>query len=94
MQKYEPQEFIDIVIDKLKQNGKQIPACPFCGGNNYTSTEDYSVVLIGKEMGNLEIGPCIPSGMLICKNCGHIDFFALGVLGMLPKEGGSEDGDK
>ena len=30
----------------------------------------------------------------VCRNCGHIEFFALGALGMLPKKEDKGDGDK
>ena len=43
----------------------------------------FAAILIGEDMSSINIGPHIPSGMIICEYCGHIDFFALGVLGLV-----------
>lgn len=77
---YNPQAFIKTISQKTE--GKNI-ICPVCGGTKFTSTEYLSSVLIGTDTKDLNLGPTIPAGMLICQKCGHIDFFALGALGLL-----------
>lgn len=89
MARYNPNRFISAIQGKLI-NGR-IPQCPFCGGKKYTSTDSVAGILISNDTKNLNIGPNIPSGMLICENCGHIDFFALGVLGLM--EDSNNDGE-
>ena len=41
----------------------------------------------------LDLGPSIPSGLIVCENCGHIELFALGSLGLLKKKGDNSDGE-
>ena len=90
MNKFNPKKFITQLGKKV--NGRNIPNCPYCGGEKFTTTEKFATILIGEDLENLNLGPSIPSGMLICENCGHIEFFALGSLGMLEKKDGAEDG--
>ena len=68
--KYEPREFIEALSNQTK--GHSTPPCPFCGTRKYTSTESVATILINTEVTGINIGPTIPSGMLICTNCGHI----------------------
>lgn len=81
MNKYDPNKFISNISSKAL-NGK-IPQCQFCGGRNFTSTDKFASILIGEDLDSINIGPSVPAGMLICNNCGHTEFFALGPLGML-----------
>lgn len=37
------------------------------------------------------VGPNIPAGVVVCENCGHMEFFAMGSLGLLKAE--EHDGD-
>lgn len=83
MSQYNPQEFINALIRKAP--GKQL-VCPYCQGTHFTSTEDFATILIGKDLSSIHLGSSIPSGMAICQTCGHIDFFALGALGLLEKK--------
>ena len=82
--KYDPQEFINALTEKM--NGKSFPECPICGGEKFTSTENYVTLPISKDLGDVRLGPNIPTGMVICENCGHMEFFALGVLNLIKKE--------
>lgn len=82
--KYDPQEFINSLTKKM--GGRSFPQCPICGGENYTSTDNFVTLPVSKELGNVTLGPNIPTGMVICENCGHIEFFALGALGLINKE--------
>lgn len=92
MSKYDPNSFIK-EIEKRIVNGK-VPQCRYCGGNKFTTTESMASILIGKETNAISIGPSVPAGMIVCEKCGHVDFFALGVLGLLQKEDGNIDGEE
>ena len=81
-QKYDPKEFI-AALNKFDPSN-QIK-CPYCKGEDFTTTQDFATLLLGKELTNIIIGPSIPAGMLICQKCGHIDLFALGPLGLFKK---------
>ena len=43
-------------------------------------------ILIAEDTKNINLGPNIPAGMVICEKCGHIEFFAMGPLGLLNTE--------
>ena len=73
-------------------NGRGIPNCPYCGGQTFTSTDKFATILIGEDIHSINLGPSIPSGILVCANCGHIEFFALGSLGLLKNKGVNDDG--
>ena len=91
MKKYDPKEFIEAFGKHI--NGRDIPDCPYCGGQKFTSTDKFASIIIGDDTTSVNLGPSIPSGMLICSNCGHIEFFALGALGLLNnnENGGSNN---
>ena len=90
MIKYDSSAFIKALNGRLGNRG--IPQCPFCGGNKFTTTEKYANILIDDSIGKISIGPSVPAGMIVCERCGHIEFFALGVLGLLNDSGRNNDG--
>lgn len=89
MSKYNPNEFIAALVKKM--NGREIPSCPYCGEKKFTTTQSFATILIGEDKKNINLGPNIPAGMVICENCGHMEFFAMGALGLLNTE--EHDGD-
>lgn len=90
MSKYNPNEFIAALVKKM--NGREIPDCPYCGGDKFTTTQNFATILIGDETKNIRLGPNIPAGMIICENCGHMELFAMGSLGLLKAEEHDSDG--
>lgn len=84
MHKYNSQKFVEAMNEKM--SGRGIPACDYCGGIQFTTTDKLSNIIIGDELDSVSLGPTIPAGMIICENCGHIEFFALGALGLLQAE--------
>lgn len=86
MTDYEPSKFIDTLNKRIAN--KPIK-CPYCGGRKFTSTDSSAAILISKKVSGLSVSSVeayIPSGMLICENCGHMEFFALGSLGLNDKD--------
>ena len=90
MVKYDPKKFVNELSKQM--NGRGFPNCPYCGGNKFTSTDKFSSIIIGDDLGSINIGPSVPAGMVICEKCGHIEFFALGVLGLLNRAEDEENG--
>lgn len=84
MSKYSPNKFIVALEQKI--NGHRFPACPYCGGQKFTTTQSFATILIAEDTKNINLGPNIPAGMVICEKCGHIEFFAMGSLGLLNTE--------
>ncbi len=92
MKTYNPNEFIAAL--KQHTNNRPIPPCPYCGGAEFTTTDSLASILIGKETNGIALGPFIPAGMVICQKCGHIEFFALGALGLVTNEDGNKNGEQ
>ena len=90
MSKYNPDDFIKAFNQKM--NGRPLPECPYCGGSKFTTTPNFATILIGEDTQNVSLGPNIPAGMVICENCGHMEFFAMGSLGLLERKEGTNDG--
>ena len=87
MEKYNPQDFGNAISSKI--NGRVI-ACPVCGSVHFTIPGKMASIIIGDSFDGIQIGNSIPSGMLVCSNCGCIQFVALGALGLLPKTENNE----
>ena len=84
MSKYNPNKFIAALGQKM--NGDGFPSCPYCGGQKFTTTQNFATFLIAEDTQNINLGPNIPAGMVVCEKCGHIEFFAMGPLGLLNTE--------
>ena len=67
-------------------NGHGFPSYPYCGGQKFTTTQNFATFLIAEDTQNINLGPNIPAGMVVCEKCGHIEFFAMGPLGLLNTE--------
>ncbi len=90
MASFEADEFIERVVGRMPDS--RVPTCPYCGGEKFTTLGKFVSLLIGDNLGALEVGPSVPAGMIICENCGYIALFSLGVLGMLPDGEADTDG--
>lgn len=84
MSKYNSDVFLGRLNKKI--GGTTFSPCPFCGSRDFSSVDKLASVLIGDDVDSLNLGPSIPCGMVICQKCGHVNMFALGILGMLDKE--------
>ena len=80
--KYNSEAFVEAVLSRL--SNRSLPSCRFCGGKKFTTTQNFSTLPIASDFSSMRLGPNIPAGMIICETCGHIDFFALGALKLLP----------
>ena len=81
MKKYNAKNFVNAFYKKTGKQG--MPDCPYCGGHQFTSTDKFASIVIGEDLDGISLGASVPSGMIICTNCGHVEFFALGPLGLL-----------
>ncbi len=91
MAKYNPNDFVQAIKNKMGDSFSSMK-CPFCGKSNFTTTENIAAIFISDDIMHINLGPNIPAGMVICENCGHIDFFALGSLGFI--KGEKKDGEQ
>lgn len=92
MSNYDPNEFIK-ALGNVKNN-QPAPNCRFCGGQKFTTTHNMTTLLVNGDFDSISLGTTVPAGMLICERCGHIEFFSLGVLGLIKKKDGKEDGEQ
>jgi RNase P subunit RPR2 len=61
--------------------------CPMCTNIQWELGDGYFNFFLSKNYKETQIGGVnIPAISIICKNCGHISFHALGTIGLLPKE--------
>lgn len=66
--------------------------CPICHHNSFAFLDGYFVDVIQNRYDGMQIsGKILPSVIVVCNHCGHIDKFSLGVLGLL--EGASNKFD-
>ena len=83
-QMFHSEEFLDKLQKTLAK--PPFPMCPFCGGKEFTSLKEFASIIVNDNYEGIKIGTSVPAGIVICRKCGHIDLFALGVLGLLPKK--------
>ena len=61
--------------------------CPICHQSKYTFLDGYFVGVIQDKYQGMQLGGrLLPSIMLVCNNCGHLESFSLGVLGLMENE--------
>ena len=88
MNEYRPEEFIKALQKKMK---RKYPSCPFCGNEQHASTKTLASILVGEDKELKAVKQTMPSGIIVCENCGHIDFFALGYLDLLGTENDKDE---
>lgn len=58
--------------------------CPICHHLEYTFLDGYFVDTVQDDYKAMRLGGrMLPSVVLVCNHCGHIDKFSLGVLGLM-----------
>lgn len=68
--------------------------CPICRQSKYTLLDGYFVDVIQDKYQGMQLGGrLLPSVILVCNNCGHLESFSLGVLGLLDIEKKDEGGE-
>ena len=82
--KYDASAFIAALNERMQS--REMPRCPFCGGNNYSTPKQVATIPVGARLNGLSIGQTAPCAMIVCTRCGHVDYFALGSLGLLPND--------
>lgn len=70
---------------KLSEKCPDPQPCPFCGCKHFSTTENICNLPLQDRLEGFEFGRSIPCGIAICSNCGHVNLFALGVMGLLKK---------
>ena len=83
--------------DFLKALQKKCPSpqrCPFCGNSSFSAAEEMVALQVQTSYEEIHIGTSIPCGIVLCLNCGHVNLFALGALGLIPKKGNNNDAVK
>lgn len=79
--------------DKKKQIAKALTerigaiVCPICRHSQYTLLDGYFASSLQNGYKGIEMGGrVLPSVMIVCNHCGHLDNFSLGVLGLMENE--------
>ncbi len=75
------------IIKRLKERGVKL-SCPMCGNNNFHLAEGYFNNTLQSDLKNFSLGGTgIPTAPIICTKCGFTSQHAIGVLGLLNKDG-------
>jgi ribosomal protein L37E len=79
------QQLVDRAMEQLAK--KSVKAeCPRCGANDWNaSATSYLIADIDRPVLAMP-PPRVPVLSLMCKNCGHIEFHNLKLLGVIPLE--------
>ncbi len=81
-----PENYKEKLLEELKSRGTKAN-CEICGSNNWSVVEQALSLTITDLSGSFRIPPPqIPAAALICNTCGNVRLFAMGVLGLLPKD--------
>jgi predicted nucleic-acid-binding Zn-ribbon protein len=84
-----PEEQKQKIIKALEDRGAKLP-CPRCGNKNFILMDGYFNQTIQVDLNGMVLGgPSIPSVVIACSRCGYLSQHAIGVLGLLPIEGGA-----
>ncbi len=84
-------ELIAAFTARLAKNGRNA-VCPMCGNATFSLADAYLVNTLQPDLATFSLGgTSIPAIAIICNNCGYISQHALGVLGLLPREGSGDD---
>lgn len=80
--KFDQRRFAETLLKTIGSG--EVPACSICGHKEFATPAEFAAIPISDSFSNLTLGPSVPAGVLVCKKCGHIELFALGVLGLIP----------
>ena len=75
-------------ISALKTKGLGKYVCPCCGGRKFSVHNEAATLSVSDQLNVLKIGNYVPAAILICDNCGNLQFFALAKLGLISEKGG------
>lgn len=82
------------IVKKLNEKIPDI-RCPFCTNKNFVLVGGYFAHDLQIDLKNRQIGGVnVPTVPLVCKDCGFIAEFAIGTLGLLPKENDKQNESK
>ena len=76
---------VELFKSALGTKISKFPPCPFCGCDKFSASDKYAALLAEADFDSVQIGAHFPCGVIFCNNCGHVELFALGTLGLLPK---------
>jgi predicted nucleic-acid-binding Zn-ribbon protein len=72
-------------IAKIIEEKGALKPCARCGQQNFSLLDGFTSLPLSQEVSNNVIigGPTVPCVVIACSNCGHIEFHAIGALGLL-----------
>lgn len=82
---------------KLKDRGALLP-CHRCGNQSFSILDQYTKIPVQEDIDKIQDtvlgGASVPAVIVACNRCGAITYHAFGALGLLPKDGGTENVEK
>jgi ribosomal protein L37E len=89
VREYSPEDFIRELGGRLSNHA--MPSCRFCGSLSFTVLPTFTNLAQQKETRGIVIGQSVPAATVVCTKCGHVELFALGMLGLLPMKDDESD---
>lgn len=82
MHKYDPDKFFDALVSKIPDGGENLK-CAICGSGDLSTEALYANVFVDEKIGEGSLSNSIPTGIMVCQNCGYMHLFVLKTLGAL-----------
>jgi predicted nucleic-acid-binding Zn-ribbon protein len=75
------------IAQRLQEKGAVKP-CSRCGNQRFSLLDGFVNFPMTQELSNNVIigGPSVPCAVVACDNCGHMEFHALGAIGLLTEQ--------
>ena len=67
-------------IEQLKKHGASQAICPICKGNSFSVQSEVATIISSDKKTSINLNSYVPCAMMVCTSCGHVEFFALGIL--------------
>lgn len=74
------------IIKKLTEKNFLAYTCPVCGKRNFSCQPSIATILLSSDIHAIQFGTYLPSAVVVCNSCGHLEFFSLQQLGINIKE--------
>jgi hypothetical protein len=81
------QETKQKIAQRLQEKGAVKP-CSRCGHPKFSLLDGFVSFPMSQEISNNVVigGPSVPCAVVACDNCGHMEFHALGAIGLLNEQ--------
>lgn len=75
------------IAQKIHEKGALKP-CQRCGQQNFSVLDGFVSIPLAQEVSSGIVigGPQVPTAVIVCDNCGNLNYHAIGALGLLNEQ--------